>query len=69
MANRLRHDSDADLLTVLLKDKGKLSHAGEVGDDVLQISSKGNPVLYEVLNASKGVLRLAQAMASGEAVA
>ena len=32
MAYRLKYDSDADVLLLLLKEKGKLSHAEELGD-------------------------------------
>jgi uncharacterized protein YuzE len=30
MAYRMKYDSDADVLSVILKEKGKLSHAQEV---------------------------------------
>jgi uncharacterized protein YuzE len=69
MAYRLKYDSDADVLTVLLKEAGKLSHAEEVGDVVLHVDRKGNPLFFEVLNASKVVPMMVQAMAKGEVVA
>ena len=69
MAYRLKYDSDADVLTILLKEKGKLSHAEEVGDVVLHVDKKGNPLFLEVLNASKIVPMMVQAMAKGEVVA
>jgi len=31
MAYKIKYDEDADVLTVVLKDKGKLSHAEEAG--------------------------------------
>ncbi len=43
MTYRLRYDSDADVLIVLLKEKGKLSHAEEAGDVVLHVDKKGIP--------------------------
>jgi len=66
MAYKLKYDSDADVLLVLLK-KGKLSHAEEVGDVVMHVDSKGKPLFFEVLNASKVVPMMVQAMAKGEA--
>ena len=68
MAYRLKYDSDADVLTVLLKEGGKLSHAEEVGDVVLHVDRKGIPLFLEVLNASKVVPMMVQAMAKGEVV-
>lgn len=67
MAYRLKYDSEADVLTLVLKAKGKLSHAEEVGDVVLHVDAKGHPLFLEVLNASKVVPKMVQAMAKGEA--
>ncbi len=69
MVYRLKYDSDADVLTVLLKEEGKLSHAEEVGDVVLHVDRKGIPLFLEVLNASKVVPMMVKAMAKGEVVA
>lgn len=69
MAYRMKYDSDADVLSVILKEKGKLSHAEEVGDVVLHLDKEGKPLFFEVLNASKVVPRMVQAMAQGEVVA
>lgn len=67
MAYKLKYDSDSDVLLVLLKEKGKLSHAEEVGDVVMHVDSKGRPLFFEVLNASKVVPMMVQAIAKGEA--
>ena len=67
MAYRLKYDADADVLTLSLKAKGKLSHAEEVGDVVLHVDARGRPLFLEVLNASKVVPKIVQAMAKGEA--
>jgi uncharacterized protein YuzE len=67
LAYKLKYDSDADVLLVLLKEKRKLSHAEEVGDVVVHVDSKGKPLFFEVLNASKIVPMMVQAMAKGEA--
>ncbi len=69
MAYRMKYDSDADVLSVVLKEKGRLSHAEEVGDVVLHVDEKGRPLFFEVLNASKVVPKMVQAMAQGEVVA
>jgi uncharacterized protein YuzE len=69
MAYRMKYDSDADVLSVILKEKGKLSHAQEVGDVILHVDREGKPLFFEVLNASKVVPRMVQAMAQGEVVA
>ncbi len=69
MAYRMKYDSDADVLSVMLKEKGKLSHAEEVGDVILHVDKEGRPLFFEVLNASKVVPKMVQAMARGEVVA
>jgi uncharacterized protein YuzE len=65
----MKYDSDADVLSVVLKEKGRLSHAEEVGDIILHVDEKGRPLFFEVLNASKVVPKMVQAMAQGEVVA
>ena len=65
----MKYDSEADVLSVVLKDKGKLSHAEEVGDVILHVDKEGRPLFFEVLNASKVVPKMVQAMARGEVVA
>ena len=69
MAYRMKYDSDADVLSVVVKEKGRLSHAEEVGDIILHVDEKGRPLFFEVLNASKVVPKMVQAMAQGEVVA
>jgi uncharacterized protein YuzE len=65
----MKYDSDADVLSVVLKEKGRLSRAEEVGDIILHVDEKGRPMFFEVLNASKVVPKMVQAMAQGEVVA
>lgn len=65
----MKYDSDADVLSVVLKERGKLSHAEEVGDVILHVDKEGRPLFFEVLNASKVVPKMVQAMARGEVVA
>jgi hypothetical protein len=40
MKHKLEYDSEADVLSVILREKGKLSHAEEVGDLVLHADSR-----------------------------
>ena len=69
MGYRIEYDSEADVLSVLLKDKGELSHAEEVGDLVLHVDKLGNPLYLEVLNASNIIPLMVQALAKGQALA
>jgi uncharacterized protein YuzE len=69
MTYRLKYDSDADVLSVVLKDKGRLSHAEEIGDVVVHLDKNGSPLSLEVMNASKVVPLMIQAMDKGELVA
>ncbi len=62
MGYKMKYDSGSDVLSVILKDKGKLSHAEEIGDLVLHVDKRGNPLYLEVLNASKVVPVMVQAI-------
>ena len=35
MAYKIKYDGDADVLMIILKEEGKLSHAEEVGDIIV----------------------------------
>jgi len=39
MGYKIRYDEDANVLTVILKEKGKLSHAEEVGDIIVHFDT------------------------------
>ncbi len=69
MGYKFRYDPEADVMLLILKDKGKLSHAEEFGDIVVHFDKKGKPLFLEVLNASKIIPLMVQAMARKEAVA
>ena len=69
MAYKFRYDPEADVLLLMLRGKGKLSHAEELGDVVVHFDKKGKPLFLEVLNASKIIPLMVQAMAKREAVA
>jgi uncharacterized protein YuzE len=62
------YEDESDVLTVFVKQRGKLSHAEEVGDMVLHVNRKGEPLFLEILRASKVVPRMVQALARREVV-
>jgi uncharacterized protein YuzE len=68
MAYKIKYDCDADVLTVILKEKGKLSHAEEVGDIVVHFDEDGKPLFMEILKASKLVPLMVEGLAKKEVV-
>jgi len=66
---RLRYDPEADVLMVVVSESGKLSHAEEMGDIVIHMGQKGEPLFLEVLNASKNVPLMVQALARKDVIA
>ena len=66
---RLRYDAESDVLTILLSKSGRLSHAEEMGDIVVHLGQKGEPLFLEVLNASKNVPLMVQALAKKDVAA
>ena len=68
MAYKIRYDGDADVLTVILKEKGKLSHAEEVGDIVVHFDEDGKPLFMEILKASKLVPLMVEGLVKKEVV-
>jgi uncharacterized protein YuzE len=60
---KLKYDSESDVLLVVVSESGKLSHAEEMGDIVIHLSKDGRPLFLEVLNASKNVPLMVQALA------
>ncbi len=63
---KLRYDSESDVLLVVVSESGKLSHAEEMGDIVIHLSEDGKPLFLEVLNASKNIPLMVQALARKE---
>lgn len=53
MAYKIKYYEDADVLTVILREKGELSHAEEVGDVIVHFDKHGKPLFMEILKASK----------------
>lgn len=66
---RLKYDAESDVLMIIVSDSGKLSHAEEMGDIVVHLSQSGEPLFLEVLNASKNVPLMVQALAKKEVAA
>ena len=66
MAYKIKYDEDADVLSIMLKDKGKLSYAEEVGDLIVHFDDKGKPLFVEILKASKIVPLMVEGLAKKE---
>lgn len=50
----MHYDPEANIISWELS-KGTISHAREFGNFIIHLSSKGQPVLIEILDASKFV--------------
>jgi uncharacterized protein YuzE len=66
---KLKYDSESDVLLIVVSDSGRLSHAEEMGDIVVHLGKKGEPLFLEVLNASRNVPLMVQALARKEVAA
>ena len=66
---KLKYDSESDVLSIVVKESGKLSHVEEMGDIVVHLSKEDEPLFLEVLNASKNVPLMVQALARREVAA
>jgi len=66
MAYRIKYDEEADVLTVILKEKGRLSHAEEVGDIIVHFDEDEKPLFMEILKASKIVPLMVESLAKKE---
>ena len=66
---RLKYDVESDVLTIIVSESGRLSHAEEMGEIVIHLNEKGEPLFLEVLKASKNVPLMVQALAKREVVA
>ncbi|MDH7607106.1 MAG: DUF2283 domain-containing protein [Candidatus Bathyarchaeota archaeon] len=68
MTYKIKYDGDADVLTIVLKEKGKLSHAEEIGDIIVHFDENGKPLFMEILKASKIVPLMVEGLAKKEVV-
>jgi uncharacterized protein YuzE len=66
MAYKIKYHEDGDVLIVILKEKGKLSHAEEVGDIIVHFGDDGKPLFMEILKASKIVPLMVESLAKKE---
>ena len=65
MEYEIRYDPDADVLSIILRDKGELSYAEECGNLVIHMDKEGRPLLIEVLRARDVVKEIAEALSQG----
>jgi uncharacterized protein YuzE len=66
MVYKIRYDGDADVLFIILKERGKLSHAEEVGDIIVHFDNDGKPLFMKILKASKIVPLMVEGLAKKE---
>jgi len=66
MAYKVKYDEEADVLTVVVAEKGKLAYAEEVGDIVVHFDKNGKPLFMEILKASKIIPLMVQGLAKKE---
>lgn len=66
MGYKIRYDADADVLTVVLREKGELSYAEGVGDVVVRFDKNRKPLFMEILRASKLVPLMVESLAKKE---
>ena len=68
MTYKIKYDDEADILTVVVADKGKLSHAEEVGDIIVHFDENGKPLFMEILKASKIIPLMVKGLAKKEVI-
>jgi uncharacterized protein YuzE len=66
MTYKIKYEEEADVLTIILKGKGKLSHAKEVGDFIVHVDQNDEPLFLEILKASKIVPLMVEGLAKKE---
>ena len=66
MAYKIKYDDEADILTIVITEHGKLSHAEEVGDIIVHFDESGKPLFMEILRASKIIPLMVQGLAKKE---
>jgi len=63
MAYKIKYAKEADVLSAIIAEKGKLSHAEEVGDIIVHFDENGKPLFIEILKASRIVPLMVQGLA------
>ena len=66
MAYKIKYDEEADVLTIVLAEEGRLSHAEEIDDFVVHFDEDGRLLLVEVLRASKIIPLTVESLAKKE---
>jgi len=66
MTYKIKYSEEADVLTVILEEKGSLSHAEEVGDIIVHYGDDGKPLFMEILRASKLIPLMVESLAKKE---
>jgi uncharacterized protein YuzE len=69
MAYKIKYDEEADVLTIVLAEEGRLSHAEEIDDFVVHFDEDGRLLLVEVLRASKIIPLMVESLAKKEVLA
>jgi uncharacterized protein YuzE len=68
MAYKIKYDEEADVLTIILKGKGKLSHTEEVGDIIVHFDKNEKPLFMEMLKASEIIPLTVEGLAKKEVI-
>jgi uncharacterized protein YuzE len=66
MVYKIKYDEEADVLTIIVAEEGKLSYAEEVGDLIVHFDEDNKPLFIEILRASRIVPLMVQSMAKKE---
>jgi uncharacterized protein YuzE len=66
MVYKIKYDEEADVLTVVVAEEGRLSHAEEVGDLIVHFDENDKPLFIEVLRASEVIPLMVQSLAKKE---
>jgi uncharacterized protein YuzE len=64
---KIKYEEEADVLTIILEVKGKLSRAKEEGDFIVHVDRNDAPLFLEILNASKIVPLMIEGLVKKEA--
>lgn len=68
MGYNMSYDSEADVLSVIVSQEGKISDAEIVGDVLVHWNDEGRPLFLEFLNASKFIPKMVEALAKRDVV-
>jgi len=66
MAYEIKYDDEADVITIILGEEGKISHAEEVGGIIVHFDEDEKPLFMEILKASKIIPLMVESIAKKE---